>query len=547
MTPATLFLILVTVAGLSALRWSLRLAPLATEFPAKTAIATLLAGLGAAHGVGIVDTPASLRLAGLILGPVFVFAPLLLLALVRSGRTVAARKVMDLLYWTPTGRGAVGRLLAQAAVQAGDAEGAVALGPTGDGLLQAQARRLEGDWEGVLAAPLTPGGGDLAAGGSAAPDPRASTASADEAVAPDNVALGYEARVEALLALGRLSEAEAELDRLERFYDAGHDSPVAFRALTVARARLAAEAGEVESVQRLLTQPMVGAAPSTLYAVMARAAERAGRADIAARLLAQAYGGATGALRERYAADIVRLGGTLPEVTPAAKVKTPVTFALMAVLAAGYLAQELADRFIGLVRVLGQVFEPSSLIAAYLHGLPGVPALGAWWRLLTYAFVHGNVVHIGFNLWVLFDLGRLYERRRGWGDLLAAFVIGTAGGALLTSVAQAGQPLILVGASGGILGLAGALLADALTMRGPGDTALLRSLLQWMALIMLFSVLPGVSLWGHVGGLAGGFVYGLLRSRVPLPAFGKVVGTVAAAVMTAALLTGLVTVLPLLP
>src|SRR5690606_12027877 len=138
-----------------------------------------------------------------------------------------------------------------------------------------------------------------------------------------------------------------------------------------------------------------------------------------------------------------------------------------------------------------QVFEPSSLIAAYLQGLPGIPAGDAWWRFVTYGFVHGNVVHIGFNLWVLLDLGRLYERRRGWGDLIAAFVAGTVGGALLTSVAQAGQPLILVGASGGILAIAGALLADALLRRSAEDRLLLRSLLQWMALIMLFSVLPG--------------------------------------------------------
>src|SRR5690606_22551959 len=156
----------------------------------------------------------------------------------------------------------------------------------------------------------------------------------------------------------------------------------------------------------------------------------------------------------------------------------------------------------------------SSLIAAYLQGLPGVPADGAWWRLITYAFVHGNLVHIGFNLWVLFDLGRIFERRRGWGDLLAAFVTGTAGGALLTGVMQAGQPLILVGASGGILGVAGALVADAMLRRSAADAVLLRSLLQWMVLIMLFSVLPGVSLWGHAGGLLGGFVYGLIRTKL---------------------------------
>src|SRR5690606_6583333 len=243
---------------------------------------------------------------------------------------------------------------------------------------------------------------------------------------------------------------------------------------------------DVETVGRLLTQPLVGAAPNVLYAIMARAAERSGRYESAQRLYAQAYTGAGGALKERYAARLTALGGELPTPTVSARLKSPVTYILMAVLACAYLGQLLVDRLIGTVGLLGQHFNASSLIAAYLQGLPGVPAVDAWWRYVTYAFVHGNLVHIGFNLWVLFDLGRIFERRSGWGDLLTAFLAGTFGGALLTGVMQVGQPLILVGASGGILGVAGALLASALRRRNAADTVLLKSLLQWMALIMLF-------------------------------------------------------------
>src|SRR5690606_18135941 len=254
-----------------------------------------------------VQTPTSLRLAALVIGPVYVFAPLLLLALVRAGRATPALALMRLLYWTGNGRRAVGRLLAQAAVQVGDAEAAVRLSDDADGVLLAQARRLERDWEGVLAATLQ----SSAAGGGGSPE-----GAAPGAAAPDNVALGYEARVEALLALGRLPEAEAEVARLTRFFESGHDSPLVFRALTLAQARLAAELGDVERVRQLLTQPMVGASPATLYAVMARAAERAGRADVAVKLLSQAHSAAAGALRERLADDILRLGGAVPESRP---------------------------------------------------------------------------------------------------------------------------------------------------------------------------------------------------------------------------------------
>ena len=170
-----------------------------------------------------------------------------------------------------------------------------------------------------------------------------------------------------------------------------------------------------------------------------------------------------------------------------------------------------------ITQALGTLFQPSNLVAAFLQGMPALPAAEAWWRYLSYAFLHGNFVHLGFNLWVLYDIGRHYEQRRGWGDMLAAFTLGTAAGAWLTSIFQAGQQLILVGASGGILGVAGALLAEALLGRSQSDRLLLRSLMQWMVILLLFSLaVPGVSLWGHVGGVVGGFVYGIARLRLPV-------------------------------
>lgn len=502
-----------------------------------TAVAAFTAALsiGSSGASSWPTPPQALVVIACIIGPVYVFGPVLMIALVRAGQWRPAASLVRILYRTEGGRAAVGRLLAQAALQVGDVAAAGALTSRDDDVVKAQILQLERDWHGVVALgghiPLTTG----ASPGTTAPI--------------GNEWLVAEARIEALIELDRLQEAEAELRALSAAFEASPaaQTPLAFRAVTLSRARFAAAVGDLERVKTLVQEPMVGVRPAVLYGILGRAADRAGAHEAAVRLYTQAATEAQGRPRGFYEAEVIRLGGTVPPRTAVRSSKTPVTFILLGVIAAAYAAQVLVDRARGLVVVLGQYVDPSTLIAAYVQGIPGLPATGAWWRLLTYAFVHGNLLHVGFNLWVLFDIGRMYERRRGWGDLLAAFTIGTAGGAWLTSVMQAGQPLVLVGASGGVLGVAGALLADALLNRKGADMTLVRSLLQWMALILLFSVLPGVSLWGHAGGVVGGFVYGAVRGRLPGRATGQVLGAAAACLLAFALFSAVSTTWPLLP
>lgn len=562
MTPATLLLVLVAVGGIYAFGRSLRLAPLVSEFPLSTLAATVLAGavamwlIGASGATAWPPPPHALVVVVAVVGVAHVFGPPLLVALVRAGRSSVATRVLRLLYRSPSGAASVGRLLGQAAVQVGDPVAARELfGFSSDSSVTdsregsatpvalAQVLRLERDWQGVLDLGKWPVG-DGSAGSQPARQGRGQPA------VVGNEWLLAEARIEALVELDRLPEAEGEVRAMSAAFEAepASQTPLAFRTLNLSRARLAAAHGDFEGARAQVQQPMVGVGPATLYGILGRAADRAGARDVAVKLYTQACAEARGRPRGFYEAEVVRLGGTVPPPTSTvARTKTPVTLVMVAVIAAAYGAQVLVDRLRGVVSVLGQHMDTSSVIAAYVQGIPGLPAAGAWWRYLSYAFLHGNLLHVGFNLWVLFDIGRMYERRRGWGDLVAAFTLGTAAGAWLTSVMQAGQPLVLVGASGGILGLAGALLADALFGRRGPDMTLVRSLLQWMALILLFSMLPGVSLWGHAGGVLGGFVYGAVRGRLPLRVVGRALGAVAAGLLIVAVATAVTTIVPLLP
>jgi membrane associated rhomboid family serine protease len=138
---------------------------------------------------------------------------------------------------------------------------------------------------------------------------------------------------------------------------------------------------------------------------------------------------------------------------------------------------------------------------------------GDWWRLVTAMFLHGSILHIGFNMLALYWLGTIIEQALGTPRfLLVYFVSGLAGsaGALWFS----SQFAVTVGASGAIFGLIGALLI--LEYLATGSLMGQAMVLILVNMAMTFAV-PGISIGGHVGGLAGGIVatYGLMRYRMP--------------------------------
>jgi rhomboid protease GluP len=154
---------------------------------------------------------------------------------------------------------------------------------------------------------------------------------------------------------------------------------------------------------------------------------------------------------------------------------------------------------------------------------------GAWWRLVTYMFLHGSLMHIGFNMWCLWDLGALAESLYGRWTFGAIYLITGIGGGL-ASIAW--NPAVLsVGASGAIFGLAGALIASfylgefslpSIAIRGT-----LRSLVVFAGFNLFFgSVVGGIDNACHIGGLVSGLIVGALIARVaPDPnAVGRRVG-----------------------
>ena len=159
-----------------------------------------------------------------------------------------------------------------------------------------------------------------------------------------------------------------------------------------------------------------------------------------------------------------------------------------------------------LSRVSGTLFERGALYigSPFTSGL----ADGEWWRLITSAFLHGSLIHLGLNMLVLWIVGAPVEQAIGRGRFLAIYVVsGLAGsaGALLFS-----PNAITVGASGAIYGILGA----ALVLESQGSHVLGGQAFGLIVfnLVLTFAI-PNISIGGHLGGLAGGALAMLALSR----------------------------------
>jgi membrane associated rhomboid family serine protease len=146
----------------------------------------------------------------------------------------------------------------------------------------------------------------------------------------------------------------------------------------------------------------------------------------------------------------------------------------------------------------------------YEHGALYGPlvAHGDWYRLITAAFLHYGPIHLGMNMLALWWIGRPLEDWLGpLRYLLLYLVAGLAGsaGALIANPAA-----VTVGASGAIFGILGA----AIVLERQQTYVLGGSALTLLVVNLAFTfAVPGISIGGHLGGLAGGALAILALSR----------------------------------
>jgi membrane associated rhomboid family serine protease len=212
--------------------------------------------------------------------------------------------------------------------------------------------------------------------------------------------------------------------------------------------------------------------------------------------------------------------------------QAPLTRALVATIGALFLVSRLVPQLVqtfGLRPILLAPGGPELLgaLVPWYTPTPLATAIGQPWLLLTSAFLHANLLHVGFNGLLLWQLGHLLEPTLGRARYAALYLAGLAGGGLgvvLLSWAATvagvsglswvgtvlgGNPLqATIGASGAVFGLMGAAMV-LLRARGVDPWRSSIGTLVLLNLAITFFV-PGISVGGHLGGLLGGALAGKL-------------------------------------
>jgi len=137
---------------------------------------------------------------------------------------------------------------------------------------------------------------------------------------------------------------------------------------------------------------------------------------------------------------------------------------------------------------------------------------GQWWRLVTSMFVHFGFIHLGLNMWCLWNLGRAAERLLGRFSYLFVYLASGIFGSIASVYwhpRAAGA-----GASGAIFGLAGVLVSFVYLKKTPANlqinSKMLGSLGTFILYNLAFGALPSISNAAHVGGLVMGMAIGAL-------------------------------------
>ena len=179
-----------------------------------------------------------------------------------------------------------------------------------------------------------------------------------------------------------------------------------------------------------------------------------------------------------------------PEIRPI------VSYTLLAITILVYLAQMASQQILGndIPALMGM--KVNDLIAE-----------GQFWRLVTPVFLHGGILHIGFNMYALFILGPGLERYFGHGRFFVLYFLAGFAGNVLSFMFSPAPSLGSSTAIFGLLGAQGVFVYRNREVFGGFARRALTNVIWIAAVNLIIGMTPGIDNWGHLGGLIGGTIF----------------------------------------
>ena len=174
----------------------------------------------------------------------------------------------------------------------------------------------------------------------------------------------------------------------------------------------------------------------------------------------------------------------------------------------------------------------STLLAGFVKPLF---LAGQYWRILTGAALHGGLIHLAFNCYALYTLGKLIEMLSNRAHLAIVFLLSAIGGGILSLIFLPNG--VSVGASGGIVGFLGYLAVYGYKRRKLLSDSFLKNMLFNIGFIAFYGIAlsSNIDNFGHLGGLLTGAVYGFLQISGDVYEDPRIVGSTTNSVGYAAL------------
>lgn len=146
-----------------------------------------------------------------------------------------------------------------------------------------------------------------------------------------------------------------------------------------------------------------------------------------------------------------------------------------------------------------------------------------YYRIVTAAFLHANIMHIAVNMYSLYVLGRFIEMALRPVRMLVVYVVSLVCSGIAIVLFSAPLQATL-GASGAIFGIFGALFAIGFKLGGRAGNDLVRANVGILVLNLIWSFsVPFISWQAHVGGLIAGFLCAYIVYAPPRPVYASVV------------------------